>query len=192
MILGILLLLGGGLVFVFAFRNLRAAQDPDWVRRAETRLVISTVPGSDRPQVALWRGNGIAFGPAPASWDPPAGMKHAPVTGSGDYQVSAAIDLSGEDVFGTRDARLAAMLRGAVGPTALLLAPRDGDRPLLLHGTPAPAAGSAVGIAMDQTRLEALLALTGDPAGLRVQLLRRRVQRAGWGGAQGQRHRSRR
>ena len=193
MILGILLLLGGGVCLVMALRSLRAMRDPDWVRAEETRLVIGPAPGQDEPRILLRRGDGVAFGPHPATWNPPKGMAGvpAPVTGGGRYSVAAAVDLGAEDALGIADARLAATLRGTLGSSALVLLPEAGDRPILLHGTKRAAQGSAVGIGMEQKHLDALIGLLGDPAGLRVTVERRRVQRAGWGGAQGQRQRAR-
>ena len=193
MILGILFLLGGAACFVLAIRGLRAAKDPDWVRAEGTRLRIEPAAGQDAPRITLWRGDGIAFGPHPAVWDPPPAMRGlpAPRSGSGGYRVACALDLGGEDAFGTGDARLAEALRKALGTGALLLVPEAGDRPVLLHGMAGGAQGSAGGIGMNQAQLDALVALLGDPAGLRVEVMRRRVQRAGWGGAQGQRQRGR-
>lgn len=193
MTLGILLLLGGGAFLVLAFRRLRAARDPGWVRAETTRLRIDPMPGQDTPRLALWRGDRVAFGPVPVAWDPPEAMAAlpAPVTGSGTYRVMGAVDLRGEDAFGAGDARLAQALRTALGTGALILMPDGGDRAVLLHGTGRAARASAGGIGIEQAQLDGLLATVGDPAGLRVEVVRRRVQRAGWGGAQGQRRRAR-
>lgn len=193
MILGILLLLGGATFLVLAFRRLRAARDPDWVRAEATCLRVGPMPGQDEPRLALWRGDRLAFGPVPVAWDPPEAMAAlpAPVTGSGAYRVMGAVDLAGDDAFGTGDPRLAQTLRGALGTSAMLLVPEGGDRPVLLHGTQRGARGSAGGIGIEQVQLDALLTALGDPAGLRVEVVRRRVQRAGWGGAQGERRRGR-
>lgn len=192
MILGILLMLGAVALFVLAFRRLRAARDPAWVRAAATRLVIAPAAGASEPELALRHGETVAFGPVRASWDAPPSMSAvpAPVTGSGEYRVAAALDLSAEDAFGTGNARLAKLLREAIGPAALLLTSETAERPALLHGAPR-ARGSVVGVAIAPESLDGLTALLGDPAGLRVQVVRRRVQRAGWGTAQGQRHRGR-
>lgn len=193
MILGILLLLGGVVCLVMAQRSLRALHDPNWLRGEATSLVIGPMRGQDEPRILLRRGERVPFGPYWATWDPPAGMPGvaAPVTASGRYRVSAAVDLSGEDALSTGDTRLAGMLRSALGPQALLLLPEDGGRPVLLHGTMRGARGSAGGIGIEQAHLDELMAMLGDPAGLRVEVVRRRVQRAGWGGAQAQRHRGR-
>jgi len=193
MILGILFVLGAGVLVVMAVRALRATQRGDWVRAAGTRLVIGPLPGQDEPRMTLRRDRSVAFGPYWATWDPPAGMTAvpAPVRGSGSYRVLAAVDLSGEDVFGTGDARLARTLGGALGRSALVLAPEAGDRPILLHGTTRGARGSAAGVGVEQAHLDRLIEILGDPAGLKVDIERRRVQRAGWGGAQAQRHRTR-
>lgn len=193
MILGILFVLGAGALFAAAFLALRAARRGDWVRAPGTRLVIGPPPGQDEPRVTLQRDRGVAFGPFRANWEPPAGMTAvpAPVRGSGTYRVLAAVDLSAEDAFATGDARLARALADALGRSALVLAPEEGGRPILLHGTAQGARGSAAGIGVEQAHLDRLIEILGEPAGLRVVVERRRVQRAGWGGAQAQRHRGR-
>lgn len=193
MILGILFVAGAVGLVLMAVRELRVARRGDWVRAEGTRLVIGPLPGQDEPRMTLQRDRSLAFGPYWATWDPPAGMTAvpAPVRGSGSYRVLAAVDLSGEDAFGTGDARLARTLAGALGRSALILAPEQGDRPILLHGTSRGARGSAAGIGVEQAHLDRLIELVGDPVGLRVEIERRRVQRAGWGGAQAQRHRAR-
>jgi hypothetical protein len=193
MILGFLFVAGAVGLVLMAVRELRVARRGDWVRAEGTRLVIGPMPGQDEPRMTLQRDRSVAFGPYWATWDPPAGMTAvpAPVRGSGSYRVLAAVDLSGEDALGTGDARLARMLAGALGRSALILAPEEGDRPILLHGTTRGARGSAAGIGVEQAHLDRLIELVGDPVGLRVEIERRRVQRAGWGGAQAHRHRAR-
>ncbi|MBR0678755.1 hypothetical protein GXW77_21515, partial [Roseomonas alkaliterrae] len=190
MILGFLFVAGAVGLVLMAVRELRAARRGDWVRAEGTRLVIGPLPGQDEPRMTLQRDRSVAFGPYWATWDPPAGMTAvpAPVRGSGSYRVLAAVDLSGEDAFGTGDARLARTLAGALGRSALILAPEQGDSPILLHGTTRGARGSAAGIGVEQAQLDRLIELVGDPVGLRVEIERRRVQRAGWGGAQAHRH----
>lgn len=193
MILGILFLLGGAALLVMAFLRLRAARDPDWVRSGATRLVIAPAAGQDEPRVALWRGDRVVFGPYRAAWDVPRNMGSlpAPLSGSGEYRVAGAVDLGAEDALGTGDPGLAKVLRNALGTSALVLVPVSGDRPVLLHGTARGARGSAGGIGIEQSHLDALIGRLGDPTGLRVEVVRRRVQRAGWGGAQEQRQRGR-
>ncbi len=193
MILGILFLIGGAVFVFLALRGLRVAQDPDWVRADGTRLVIGPVAGQDEPRVTLWRHGGVAFGPHWATYDPPRGMRGllAPVSGSGTFRVATAVDLRGTDGFGVGEARLARSLGDALGTKALLLMPENGDRPILLHGTARGARGSAGGVGIEQAHLDQLLDLLGDPAGLRVEVVRRQLTRAGWGGAQSQRHRGR-
>jgi hypothetical protein len=193
MILGFLFVAGAVGLVLMAVRELRVARRGDWVRAEGTRLVIGPMPGQDEPRMTLQRDRRVAFGPYWATWDPPAGMTAvpAPVRGSGSYRVLAAVDLSGEDALGTGDARLARTLAGALGRSALILAPEEGDRPILLHGTTRGARGSAAGIGVEQAHLDRLIELVGDPVGLRVEIERRRVQRAGWGGAQAHRHRAR-
>lgn len=193
MILGILLLLLGIVFFFLAWRRLRVTTDPDWVRADGTRLVIESAAGQDTPRATLWRNGGVAFGPCAVSWDPPKAMRElpTPTIGSATYRVSAAVDLGAEDAFNTGDPALARVLRESLGSRALVLVPPDGERPVLLHGLPRQARLSAGGIGIGEDRLAALLALLGNPAGLRVEVKRRRVQRAGWGQAQEQRRRGR-
>lgn len=193
MIIGSLFLLGGAALILLGFRMLRALHNPGLGRTKGVRLVISTGGGQDAPQVALWRGADVVFGPCRATWDPPQSMRDvpAPTPQSGVYRVLAAVDLSAEDAFGTDDPRLAGTLREGFGTSALLLEPVSGDRPVLLHGTGRNARSSAGGVGIEQAQLDKLIRMLGDPAGLRVEVVRRRVQRAGWGGAQGQRHRAR-
>jgi hypothetical protein len=176
-ILGILLLLGGIACLVAGFRRLRRPQGGD----APPRLVIAPAQGSDEPRILLRRGDGIAFGPHPARWDPARSMAT-----SGTWRVIAALDLAGKDALGTGDAALAGRLGDALGRRALVLEPLSGGRPLLLH-----AGGSAGGIGIAPRHLDGLLAMLGNPAGLEVELVRRRVRRAGWGAAQGHRRRGR-
>lgn len=193
MILGILFLLAGGALILLVWRRLGGARSGAWVTAEGTRILVAAPPGAEVPQLSLESGGATLFGPVPAAWDPPRGMAGvpAPVTGSGAYRVSALADLSGEDALGAGDARVAGMLRGAFGGTALVLAPETGDRPILLQGLPAVADGSAGGIGIGQTRLEGLLRLLGRPEGLRVEVVRRRVVRRGWGPQQARRHRAR-
>lgn len=193
MILGFIFLLGGAAMIVLALRWLRAATDPGGPGAAVLHLVVAPPPGQNEPRVTLRRGDGIVLGPYRASWDPPKGMEGvpAPVSGSGRFQVVGAVDLRAEDALGTGDPRLAKLLRDGLGASALVLAPLDGDRPLLLHGGPRGRRGSLAGIGMEQVQLDALIDTLGDASGLRVEVQRRRVQRMGWGGAQGQRQRSR-
>ena len=115
----------------------------------------------------------------------------APVSGSATFQVAGAVDLSAKIAPASGDAGIPEALRGAFGSQALVLMPVGGDRPVLLHGTARGARGSAGGIGIEEAHLAALIAMLGDPTGLRVEVVRRRVQRAGWGGVQGQRQRGR-
>ena len=194
MILGFLFLIGGAVCIVLALRRLRTTQGTDWVRAEDTRLVIGPGAGQDEPRVTLWRQGGVAFGPLWATYDPPQGMRGvlAPLPGSATFRVAAAVDLRASDAFGLGEARLARTLGDALGTKALLLMPTEGShRPILLHGTARGARGSAGGIGIEQAHLDQLLDLLGDPAGLRVEVMRRRLKRAGWGGAQSQRQRGR-
>lgn len=179
MILGILLLMGGGTFLILAFMRLRGAN----AAQADTpRLVIGPMAGRDDARIMLLGGGGIIFGPHPARWDAARSM-----TAGGKWRVATAVDLSGEvDALAAGDARLAATLRGGVGPRAMVLEPLTGGRPVLLH-----TGGSAGGVGIAPAHLDALFALLGNPAGLEVELVRRNVQRAGWGSAQGQRRRAR-
>jgi len=190
---GLLFLLGGAALILLAWRQTAGARGGTLATAEGTRLLVTTTPGAEVPQLTLERRGAALFGPVPAAWDPPRDMAGlpAPVAGGGAYRAVAAVDLSGEDPLGTGDARVAQMLRRAFGGTALVLAPETGDRPILLHGVAAVGDGSAGGIGIGQARLDALLALLGKPEGLRVEVVRRRVVRQGWGPQQQQRQRAR-
>lgn len=193
MILGVIFLLGGAAMIAMAVRRLRSARNPNSPGADVLHLLVAPLPGQNEPRVTLRRGDGIVLGPYRANWDPPRGMDGvpAPISGSGQFQVAAAVDLGAEDALGLGEPRLAKLLRESLGSSALILTPVNGDRPVLLHGGPRGARGSVAGIGMEQVNLDALIDAVGDPVGLRVDVQRRRVQRMGWGGAQGQRQRSR-
>ena len=61
---------------------------------------------------------------------------------------------------------------------------------MLLHAVTSDADGAPGGIALQRARFDALVARIGDPAGLEVEVIRRRVQRAGWGGERARRRRA--
>jgi hypothetical protein len=65
-----------------------------------------------------------------------------------------------------------------------------GAAPMLLHGVTDPADGSIGGISLNAARFGELVARIGNPEGLAVEVLRRRIQRAGWGGERAQRRRA--
>lgn len=183
MILGLLFLLGAGALFFLAWRQLRRARAGGWTKAEGTRLLVTLLPGREAPSLMLESGGATLFGPVAAAWDPPRGMAGvpAPVVGSATYRVLAVADLGAEDALATGDARLARSLRDAFGGTAMVLAPETTDRPILLHGQPPRATGSAGGVGIEQARLDGLLAVVGDAQGLRVEIVRRRLQRGGWG-----------
>ena len=178
MILGILFLIGAAALVFLAWRQLRALRSGDWVREGDTRILVSGAAGQE-PRLVLEARGAAVFGPVPATWDPPRGMTGVPppVSRSGTYRVLGLVRLDGKDALGAGD--------------ALVLAAEDGGRPILLQGLAATGSGSAGGIGIGKTRLTQLLAVVGDPAGLRVEVVRRRVTRGGWGPQQERRHRGR-
>lgn len=185
------LLCAAGLLWL-AWRQTRALTTGEWVRAAGTRLRVGTPPGREAALVSLERGGTVVHGPLPAEWDPPpsvarmmldaAGSDPAVLARGGAYRVLGAVDLAGDDPLGTGDAALTAALHDAFGHTAIVLVPegRDGP-PVLLHGLPKTARGSAGGVGVEQSRLDTLLQVTGDPAGMLVEIERRRIRRGGWG-----------
>jgi hypothetical protein len=60
---------------------------------------------------------------------------------------------------------------------------------MLLHGVGSQADGSIGGLSLPQARYDDLVARLGDPKGLALDVIRRRIQRAGWGGERAQRRR---
>jgi hypothetical protein len=185
------LLCAAGLLWL-AWRRLRSLRSGDWVRADGTRLRIATEPGKDKARLTLERGGAVVFGPVPAEWNPPApvarlladapGPEPVSLARPGGYRVIGSVDLAGEDPLGAGDAALTLALHDACGHTALVLAPAGGaGTPLLLHGLPQKAGGSAGGIGVEQSKLDALLQATGDPQGMLVEVERRRIRRGGWG-----------
>ncbi|MBP0466476.1 hypothetical protein J5Y09_21285 [Roseomonas sp. PWR1] len=185
------LLCAVGLLWL-AWRRLRGVRSGDWVRAEGTRLRVAAAPGTEKALVSLERGGAVVFGPVPAEWDPPApvarlladapGPEPVALARPGGYRVLGTVDLAGDDPFGAGDAGLTAALHEACGHTALVLAPAGGTGlPLLLHGLPQAARGSAGGIGVEQSKLDALLQATGDPQGMLVEIERRRIRRGGWG-----------
>ncbi|ONG46000.1 hypothetical protein BKE38_25880 [Pseudoroseomonas deserti] len=175
-------------LLLLGWRRARGVARGDWVRDAATRLVITTAPNSDRPQLRLERGDAVVFGPVPALWQADPAMAVAlgnpeRLAGrpggdapAGDYRVLGAADLS---------AALPA-IRGAFGEAALILGPEGiagGDgRPLLLHAVRRGDGASQGGIALPREPFRQLLAQLGDPRGLQVRIERRHIRRGGWGG----------
>ena len=178
MILGILFLAGAAALVFLAWRQLSALRSGDWVKAGDARILVTGTAGEE-PRLTLEARGAAVFGPVPATWDPPRGMTGVPppVSRSGTYRVLGLVRLDGKDAPGAGD--------------ALVLGAEDGGRPILLQGLPAIGDGSAGGIGIGKTRLAQLLDLVGDPAGVRVEVVRRRVTRGGWGPQQERRHRGR-
>lgn len=200
MILASLFLLGAMVLLVLAWRALRpgaaGAVAPD-------RLVVEAAAGDDVPSLRLERGGAIAFGPVAARWMPHPGLASAlgnpdaapgrlggpPMTGR--WRVVAMADLTAPDVIASGEPALDAPLREALGPAALVLERVEGGAPpMLLHGVFALNAGSLGGIAIETARFAELAPLLGNPEGLEVEVVRRRIQRAGWGGERAHRRRA--
>ncbi|WP_159999091.1 hypothetical protein [Roseomonas sp. 18066] len=174
------------LLLALGWHRARGVARGDWVRQAATRLVITTAPRSDRPQLRLERGDAVVFGPVAALWqaDPATAValgnpeRLADRAGgdapAGDYRVLGAADLS--------DAL--PVIRAAFGEAALILAPEADGRPLLLHAARRGDTASQGGIAIQAQPFRQLLAQLGDARGLQVRIERRRIRRHGWGGMQ--------
>lgn len=168
-----ILALVGLLLLARGWRALRGLLRGDWVRAPRTRLLVTPRPGSNAPALTLERDGVALFGPVPLRWGEAPGKAGAAAgdagPASGVYRVAAACRL---------DAPEEALARQCFGASVLLLQ-REGDgAPLLLHALARSRgeAPGALGLAP-----AALLELLGDPRGLRLELLRRDIRRAGWG-----------
>lgn len=203
MILGLLLLAGGVALIVLAWRSVRGASGGDWVRAPETRLTVETDPGAEAPRLTLTGSGGSLFGPVAADWAPPRALaaalgnpEQAPrrlggTVATGAWRVAAAVDLGAPDALGSGTPALDEAIRKAVGRTAMVLVRVGGDAaPVLLHGRDGRTEGSIGGIAVEHARLATLQSRLGDPTGLKVEVVRRRIQRAGWGTERAQRRRA--
>mgnify|MGYP001385428143 CR=1 FL=1 len=148
-------------------------------------------------------GGAVMFGPVAGGWAPRAALAQAlgnpeatpgragGAAPTGAWRVVALVDLTAPETFGTGDAALDRRLAETLGGSAMLLERVDGAAaPMLLHGIAAQADGSIGGIALTAARFGELAARLGNPEGLAVEVLRRRVQRAGWGGERGRRRRA--
>ncbi len=200
MILAALFILGSAVMLVLAWRALRRPMGAD---APEARLVIEAAPGDDIPALRLERGGAVAFGPVEARWAPQPGLAKTlgnpagapgrlggPVM-TGTWRVVAMVDLAATDAIGSGLPMLDGRLRDAIGPAAMLLArPEGGAPPILLHGAFSLDAGSIGGIALEAARFSELAAWLGNPEGLRVEVVRRRIQRAGWGSERAHRRRA--
>jgi hypothetical protein len=203
MILALLFLLGGIVLAGMVWHTLRRASSGDWVRAEGTRLLVETEPGAEAPRLSLTAGGGNMFGPVAADWEPPAALAAAlgnpgaepgrlggAVT-PGSWRVSAAVDLDAPDALGSGTPALDEALRKSLGRSALVLERVGGGvAPVLLHGRNGRTEGSVGGIAVEHARLALLQSRLGDPTGLAVEVVRRRIQRAGWGTERAQRRRS--
>lgn len=201
MILAILFIAGGLAMAWLAWRAIASARDGDWVRSPGTRLVIEAAPRQDKPELRLVSGDAILFGPTAADWAPVPDLSRAlgnpeAVPGRaggavmpGTYRVLALLDLTAPDAIASGITALDPVLRRQWGDRALLLAPDAGGRPpILLHARRNGGSGPG-GIAVAPGTIEALTARIGDPAGLAVEVIRRRIRRDGWGQARASRHR---
>jgi hypothetical protein len=202
MILSVLLLLGTVALLVLAWQSLRAARGGGGPSAAQPRLVVELARGDDRPGLRLERGGAVLFGPIAAPWAPPPALSealgNAEATAGrlggamkpGTYRVVALVDLSGADVLGSGAVALDEPLRKALGPSALLLDAAEGGTPLLLHGADGRSGGSLGGVSLPVARFAELVGMVGATPGLPMEIIRRRIQRAGWGGERAHRRRT--
>jgi hypothetical protein len=202
MILGILFLVGAVALLFVAWRALRRASGGDWVRGADTRIVVKAPPGQEAPQLRLDSGGAVMFGPVAAEWAPSTALSRAlgnpqarpgqagGAAPTGAWRVVAMVDLMAPGAFDTGDAALDRRLAESLGGRAMLLeSVGGGAAPILLHGVNSHADGSLGGVALQSARFGELAARIGSPEGLAVDVVRRRIQRAGWGGERAQRRR---
>ncbi|WP_431285640.1 hypothetical protein ACQW02_12890 [Humitalea sp. 24SJ18S-53] len=201
MILATVFLLGAAILLVLARRNLRRARGGgDEVRASDTRLVLKAEPGTETPSLWLERGGVVIFGPVAAAWAPH--LDNAQAFGNpealpgraggavvaGRYHVVAMVDLSAHDAIGSGQTALDERLRNTLGNSAMVLEPVDGGAPpILLHGVFSLGGGSPAGIALQARHFLDMTGRLGNPEGLTVEVIRRRIQRAGWGGERGRR-----
>jgi len=203
MILGILFLIGAAVLAILAWRGLRLASGGDWVRAEGTQIVVETAPGQAAPRLRLESGGAVMFGPVAAEWAPRSAVSQAlgnpeatpgragGAAATGMWRVVAAVDLLAPDAIGSGDAALDRRLAESLGGSAMVLQRvHGGAPPMLLHGTSNLAEGSIGGIALDAGRFGELAARIGEPEGLGVKVIRRRIQREGWGGERAQRRRA--
>jgi hypothetical protein len=201
MILATLFILGGLAMAWLAWRAIASARDGGWVRGAGTCLVIEAAPRREKPELRLVSGDAILFGPIAADWAPAPDLSLAlgnpeAVPGRaggavmpGTYRVLALLDLTAPDAIASGTTALDPLLRRQWGDRVVLLAPDAAGRPpILLHAVQNGGRGPG-GIAVARGMIEALTARTGDPAGLAVEVIRRRIRRDGWGKAQASRQR---
>ncbi|MBR0681386.1 hypothetical protein GXW74_12895 [Roseomonas eburnea] len=191
MMLAVLFLLAGLAMPVLAWRVLRRADRPGG-GGASPRLLVTVPAGEETPRLTVQRGDAVVFGPVRAEWSAPpamarllgnpdreAGRPGSPVA-TGTYRVLGVADTAAA-LPGSGDAALDDRLRQAIGPTAMVLAPVADGAPILLHGLVAKEKGSAGGIAIPPSALDRLLGVLGDAQGIEVEVVRRRIQRSGWG-----------
>lgn len=203
MILGILFLIGAAVLVGLAWRGLRRSADGSWVRAKGSRIVVETAPGQADPQLRLEAEGAVVVGPLGAVWAPRGPVSRAlgnpdalsgrlgGAAAAGGWRALGLVDLTAPDAIGSGDAALDARIAESLGGTAILLVREDGAAPpILLHGIGRGAEGSNGGIALTAARFGDLAARIGDPAGLAVAVLRRRIQRDGWGGERAQRKRA--
>jgi hypothetical protein len=203
MILGMMFLLGAAVLVFLAWRALRRASGGDWVRAEDTRVVVEVPPGREAPRLRLESAGAVMVDAAAVEWAPRRQVSQAlgnpdalpgrigGAAASGRWRVVALLDLAAPDTFGTGDAALDRRLAESLGGSAMLLERVDGGAPpMLLHAVGSQADGSVGGLSLPAVRFGDLLARVGDPKDLAVDVLRRRIQRAGWGGERAQRRRA--
>ncbi|MBR0651810.1 hypothetical protein GXW78_19225 [Roseomonas terrae] len=203
MILATLFLLGALVLLVLAWRALRRLNGAAAADGPGMRIVLKARPGKETPELTLESNGTVMFGPVTASWAPDPTLARAldnaegapgragGAVAAGSWRVAALVDLAAADALGSGQPALDARLRRSLGDSALLLERVDGGAPpVLLHGRSREAIGSLGGIGMQRERFVDLLARLGEPRGLAVEVLRRRIQRAGWGGERAQRRRA--
>jgi hypothetical protein len=203
MILGILFLLGAVALVVMAWSTLRRANGGDWVRAEGTRIVVEVPPGREAPRLRLESAGTVMVAAAAVEWAPRRAVSQAlgnpdavpgrigGAAATGRWRVVALLDLAAPDTFGTGDAALDRRLAESLGGSAMLLERVDGGAaPMLLHAFGSQANASIGGLSLPNARYDDLVARLGDPKDLAVDVIRRRIQRAGWGGERAQRRRA--
>lgn len=199
MTLGILFLVGAAVLLGLAWRGLRQTAGG----AGPGRIVAEVPAGQGAPRLRAEGDGAVLFGPVAAEWAPRRAVAQAlgnpdaipgrlgGAAATGTWRALALIDLTAPEAFGSGDAALDRRLAGSLGGSALLLAREDGGAPpMLLHGVANQVEGSIGGIALDAARFDELVAMVGRPEGVAVEVLRRRIQRAGWGGERAQRKRA--
>lgn len=203
----VFLVLGLGMLLL-GRRKLRSARNGDWVRQTDARLLVTTPPREQTPQLSVELGAARLLEPIQAHWTPAREMRDAlrnpqatigrpgGAVASGSYRVLAVVDLEGTDLFGLGGPLLDQAVRSACGKRAMILESVAGGPSILLHGMPRGTTGSVAGIGIEGQAITRLLNLLGDPRKLRVEVVRRDIERrdierGGWGAQQPRRRKAR-